>query len=262
MTGLLVPARTVDPLAAAINELVGNPERRRDFAAAARRRGPRRSSTSDVRSTSPSRPTTGSGTPGVIDERPRIPTARRLHREPLPIATRRSHRSRSVRHPQMDASAAISSGTRAEDGLPATEGTELTAERLGLDVNAHSSRALTGDVIGWANLVLCMERRQALHVSSHFPGSFDITFPLRDFARRATAAPVQAWRVRRPLGGTPQHRVCSRRPSLERSPTTSPIPQASRCAATGVRRTRSRRSSTRSSRPPTAANGVGTLGRC
>jgi|JI9StandDraft_1071089.scaffolds.fasta_scaffold75986_2 protein-tyrosine phosphatase len=86
-------------------------------------------------------------------------------------------------------SAAISSGTRAEDGLPATEGTELTAERLGLDVNAHSSRALTDDVIGWANLVLCMERRQALHVSSHFPGSFDITFPLRDFARRATAAP-------------------------------------------------------------------------
>ena len=45
-------------------------------------------------------------------------------------------------------SAAISSGTRAEDGLPATEGTELTAERLGLDVNAHSSRALTDDVIG------------------------------------------------------------------------------------------------------------------
>ena len=38
VTGLLVPARTVDPLAAAINELVGNPEQRRDFAAAARRR--------------------------------------------------------------------------------------------------------------------------------------------------------------------------------------------------------------------------------
>jgi protein-tyrosine phosphatase len=49
-----------------------------------------------------------------------------------------------------------SAGVSAADGLPASDGALRTARRHGLDLSAHRSRALGGELAGWADLILVM----------------------------------------------------------------------------------------------------------
>ncbi len=55
-----------------------------------------------------------------------------------------------------------SAGTRATDGVPATDDATLTMRRLGLDISAHRSRLVTTEMATTADLVVAMERHHVL----------------------------------------------------------------------------------------------------
>ncbi len=77
-----------------------------------------------------------------------------------------------------------SAGTSATDGSPASDGAILVGLERSLDLSAHRARALTGELVAAADLVLCMgvhhaERARAL-------GGASRTFLLHDYAADAT----------------------------------------------------------------------------
>lgn len=73
-------------------------------------------------------------------------------RSPLAAAlARRELERRDWRHVEV-----ASAGLAAEDGHPASRHAVAVAERHGLDLSGHRSRALTPELVAWADLVLAM----------------------------------------------------------------------------------------------------------
>jgi protein-tyrosine phosphatase len=79
----------------------------------------------------------------------------------------------------------VSFGTEAT-GLPATPGTVDAAQRLGIDLSAHTSSPIDPDVVAAAALVLTMERRHVQDVAIAVPGAFPRTFTLKELVRRGS----------------------------------------------------------------------------
>jgi protein-tyrosine phosphatase len=73
-------------------------------------------------------------------------------RSPLAEAlARRELERRGWRHVEV-----VSAGLAADDGYPASRNAVAVAERSGLELGRHRSRALTPELVEWADLVLAM----------------------------------------------------------------------------------------------------------
>lgn len=73
-------------------------------------------------------------------------------RSPLAeVLARREVQARGWRHVEIR-----SGGVRAGPGLPASEGSSRVAAEHGLDLSAHSSTPVDGELLDWADLVLAM----------------------------------------------------------------------------------------------------------
>jgi len=90
---------------------------------------------------------------------------------------------------------AISAGTGAWDGAPASEGAYLIGLEHGLDLSGHRARLLTRDLVQNAELILTMARHHRARV--HELGGEGRTHVLGEYAGR-TGAEVE---VSDPFGG-------------------------------------------------------------
>ena len=108
---------------------------------------------------------------------------------------------RALERAGIDAAVA-SAGTHAVEGVPATEGAELTVHKLGLDVSRHLSRPIDEALIAHASMVWCMERMHVVEVCRVWPDAFAKTFTVKDLARRTIdchrhpSEPVDHWLLR------------------------------------------------------------------
>ena len=82
-----------------------------------------------------------------------------------------------------------SAGLLPSGSPPVDEVVEVMNNDFGLDLAAHRSRRLTALLIDTVDLVLCMERRHVREVLLLERSAFSRTFTVREFLRRATAAP-------------------------------------------------------------------------
>src|SRR5690349_16559509 len=78
---------------------------------------------------------------------------------------------------------AVSAGTGAWDGAPASEGAYLVGLEHGLDLSSHRARLLTRDMVQQAELVLTMARHHRARV--HELGGEGRTHVLGEYAGRA-----------------------------------------------------------------------------
>ncbi len=96
---------------------------------------------------------------------------------------------------QADRFAVTSAGVWTSDGRPATGyAVQVIAER-GLDISAHRSRNVTGDMVAQASLILTMTRSQAEAVRLEFPAHAHKVHLLSEACN-------QRHDVEDPLGGT------------------------------------------------------------
>lgn len=91
-------------------------------------------------------------------------------------------------HERGAAGAVCSAGTHAIEGAPAVPDTVRAAADIGIDLGAHRSRPLTGELTGWSNLTVTMERAHAMEAITTHGASMAATFTLVDLAARAAAA--------------------------------------------------------------------------
>jgi protein-tyrosine-phosphatase len=101
-------------------------------------------------------------------------------------------------------------GTRAYDGVPATDPTVHVAGRLGLDLSTHRSTALGVDVLAGVDLVVGLERAHVRDVVALAPALWSRTFTLKELVRRGTAVgprasgePIGTWLARVGAGRRP-----------------------------------------------------------
>lgn len=85
-----------------------------------------------------------------------------------------------------------SAGLMPSGSPPIDEVVEVMREDFALDVSEHRSRRLTSLLIDSVDLVLCMERRHVREVLLLERSAFSRTFTVREFLRRAGAAPRDA----------------------------------------------------------------------
>lgn len=81
--------------------------------------------------------------------------------------------------------AAVASCGLLEAGHPASRGTVKAMERRGLDVSDHRSRQLDEPLVGWATVVITMERRHLLRVVELVPDAVGRSFTLPELAELA-----------------------------------------------------------------------------
>lgn len=75
----------------------------------------------------------------------------------------------SLKRKQRDQWSVLSAGTWTTDGLPAMPEAIQRAKQVGLDLQGHRSRAITGDMLQAADLVLVMESGQKEALQIEFP---------------------------------------------------------------------------------------------
>lgn len=85
-----------------------------------------------------------------------------------------------------------SAGTHALDGTKATDGAEMTARRLGLDLSAHQSRPVTAELVADADLVVAMERRHVVDLVIEYSAPFVSVYTLPELAQLAAPSLRQA----------------------------------------------------------------------
>jgi protein-tyrosine-phosphatase len=78
-----------------------------------------------------------------------------------------------------------SAGTRAREGDPAAEGSQVLAERRGLDLDGHRSRPVVPELVTGNDLVLTMSERQRDRCSPLAPRAASKVFTVRELARLA-----------------------------------------------------------------------------
>lgn len=82
-----------------------------------------------------------------------------------------------------------SAGTRAVDGVPATDDAQETMRRLGFDLSAHRSRAVSGETTTAADLVVAMERDHVLDLVEVHDVPLPKTFTVLELAAMVRASP-------------------------------------------------------------------------
>jgi protein-tyrosine-phosphatase len=113
-------------------------------------------------------------------------------RSPLAEAlARRELERRGWRHVEV-----VSAGLAAEDGYPASRNAVAVGERHGLDLAGHRSRALTPEMVDWADLVLAMSPSHVYALERG--GAGDKVALLGDFAAGGEGG---GFPVRDPFGG-------------------------------------------------------------
>lgn len=73
-----------------------------------------------------------------------------------------------------------SAGISAADGQPAHPYTQKVLENKGINLD-HQSRALTGDLVGWADLILTMTENHKRMLLQEYPGALSKAFTLREY---------------------------------------------------------------------------------
>lgn len=97
-----------------------------------------------------------------------------------------------------------SAGLAAEPGEPANVKAVSAMAAAGIDLRAHRSRPLTGDLIARHALVLTMTIAQRQAVKSAFPGAAGKTFTLKEYALgKAVMADPADLDIADPFGGSP-----------------------------------------------------------
>jgi protein-tyrosine-phosphatase len=93
----------------------------------------------------------------------------------------------------------LSAGVAAYEGMPASEGALRSADRHGFDLSRHRTRALTPDLVSWADLILVMGPSHFLRVAEL--GGEERTALLTAFAEGEEAEGVAGAGVPDPFGG-------------------------------------------------------------
>ncbi len=96
--------------------------------------------------------------------------------------------------------AAVSSAGLFRGGVPASPGSVRAMARRGLDLDAHRSRTVNGDLLGAADLVLGMARLHVREAVVAVPEVWPRAFTLKELVRRGEAAgprdpeqPLASW---------------------------------------------------------------------
>ncbi|MBN2565525.1 MAG: low molecular weight protein arginine phosphatase [Candidatus Eisenbacteria bacterium] len=76
----------------------------------------------------------------------------------------------------------LSAGTAGLAGFPATDSAISVAREHGIDISGHLSRALTGETIDRADLILAMTRSHLGRILENRPDASAFTFQLSEFA--------------------------------------------------------------------------------
>lgn len=63
----------------------------------------------------------------------------------------------------------VSAGTHAPQGAPASEHAVIAAAEHGIDISAHRSQPLTGELIEQSDLILTMEQHHSSQITYHWP---------------------------------------------------------------------------------------------
>jgi len=98
-----------------------------------------------------------------------------------PIAERLFQAAAASRGADVD----VSSAGLGRPGVEAHHGAVRAIARLGLDLTAHRSRRLSGELLQAADLVVVMERRHLLAVVDQEPSAWPRSHPLKDLVHRA-----------------------------------------------------------------------------
>lgn len=97
-----------------------------------------------------------------------------------------------------------SAGTMTGGGSPASEGARTVCREVGVDLSNHRSTALSGSLLSWADLILCMEHHHAARVSELAPAASAKTHLLAEFG-----PPEDSLEITDPVGMPASHyRIC------------------------------------------------------
>ena len=100
--------------------------------------------------------------------------------------------ARSLLYERSIASEVASAGTEALDGMEATDGAKITARKLVLDLSEHRSRAVSGDLVAMADLVVAMEPRHVVDLVNEFDAALARTYTLPELADLVRRSPRHA----------------------------------------------------------------------
>jgi len=89
----------------------------------------------------------------------------------------------------------MSAGCWAYPDLPATRYAVQTAEKLGSDLNSHSSKVVTENLLKDFNLILCMESDHKHFIKRNFPEAADNVFLFSEMIG-------EVFEIDDPVGGT------------------------------------------------------------
>jgi len=78
-----------------------------------------------------------------------------------------------------------SAGTWTQNGIPATRFAQITMQQRGLDISAHRSREVTGDLLRQFDLILTMEEGHKEALRFEFPEVAGRVFLLSEMADKA-----------------------------------------------------------------------------
>ncbi len=88
-----------------------------------------------------------------------------------------------------------SAGTHAVDGARATQEAREAMQDLGLNIDEHRSRQVSGDILADVDLVLTMTKRHKDMIKGEFPHLAQRVFTVKEFAGQ-----VQDWDIGDPFG--------------------------------------------------------------
>lgn len=76
---------------------------------------------------------------------------------------------------------AKSAGLFANKGQEANPKAAKALEKLGIDLNGHTSQPLTKDLVDWAGLILTMTQNHKKSIISDYPEAIDKTYTLKEY---------------------------------------------------------------------------------
>jgi protein-tyrosine-phosphatase len=85
---------------------------------------------------------------------------------------------------------AVSAGTYAAEGLPASENAVLALEELGIDLSRHRSQPLTPELVESADLIVVMTDEHRCRVMEAFPAVGNRVFLIKSFGTSKVATDV------------------------------------------------------------------------
>ncbi len=102
---------------------------------------------------------------------------------------------RMIREGKIESVGVRSAGTMTGGGSPASEGAQVVCREVEVDLSDHRSTPLTGSLISWADLILCMEHHHAHRVSELSPSASAKTHLLAEFG-----PPEESLEISDPVG--------------------------------------------------------------